>query len=122
MYCTMYLDRVNISMTAKQMMQEFSLSHTQIGFAFSAFFWPYMIGQLFGGWFAKKIGARMTLILCASLVAITTFHRHHHRSYNARDRSVWPGLRRGTGLVGRHLRHERLVQREEVWFHSGRNS
>jgi MFS family permease len=73
MYCIMYLDRVNISMTAKQMMQDFSLSNTQLGFAFSAFFWPYMIGQLFGGWFAKKIGARMTLILCASLVAITTF-------------------------------------------------
>ena len=72
MYCIMYLDRVNISMTAKQMMQDFSLSNTQIGFAFSAFFWPYMIGQLFGGWFAKKIGARMTLILCASLVALTT--------------------------------------------------
>jgi MFS family permease len=54
------------------MMQEFSLSHAQLGIAFSAFFWPYMIGQLLGGWFAKKIGARMTLILCASLVAITT--------------------------------------------------
>ena len=54
MYCIMYLDRVNISMTAKQMMQDFSLSNTQIGFAFSAFFWPYMIGQLFGGWFARR--------------------------------------------------------------------
>ncbi len=72
MYCIMYLDRVNISMAAKEMMREFSLSNTQLGFAFSAFFWPYFIGQLFGGWFAKQIGARMTLILCGSLVAVTT--------------------------------------------------
>jgi sugar phosphate permease len=72
MYCIMYLDRVNLSMAAKQMMQEFSLSHSQLGIAFSAFFWPYMIGQLFGGWFAKKIGPRLTLILCACLVAFTT--------------------------------------------------
>ncbi len=72
MYCIMYLDRVNMSMAAKAMMKEFGWSNTQLGFAFSAFFWPYLIGQLFGGWFVKQIGARKTLILLASLVAVTT--------------------------------------------------
>ena len=72
MYCLMYLDRVNLSMAAKDMMKELSINNTQLGFAFSAFFWPYFIGQLFGGWFAKQIGARMTLILCGGLVAVTT--------------------------------------------------
>ena len=72
MYLIMYLDRVNISMAAKAIMKEFSLSNTQLGFAFSAFFWPYFIGQLFGGYFAKHIGSRLTLILCGTLVAVMT--------------------------------------------------
>jgi sugar phosphate permease len=72
MYLIMYLDRVNISMAAKAIMKEFSLSNTQLGFAFSAFFWPYFIGQLFGGYIAKHIGSRLTLILCGTLVAVTT--------------------------------------------------
>jgi MFS family permease len=72
MYGIMYLDRVNISVAAKDMMKEFSLSNVQIGLAFSAFSWPYLIGQLFGGWFAKQVGSRLTLALCGILVAIST--------------------------------------------------
>ncbi len=72
MYGIMYLDRVNISVAAKDMMKEFSLSNVQIGLAFSAFSWPYLIGQLFGGWFANKVGARLTLALCGILVALST--------------------------------------------------
>lgn len=72
MYCLMYLDRVNLSMAAKDMMLDLSITNTQLGIAFSAFFWPYTIGQLLGGWFAKQIGARLTLILCAGLVVVTT--------------------------------------------------
>ena len=49
MYMIMYLDRVNISVTAKDMMKEFSLNNTQMGLAFSAFSYPYLFGQLFGG-------------------------------------------------------------------------
>lgn len=72
MYGIMYLDRVNISIAAKDMMKEFALTNTQLGFAFSAFSWPYLIGQLFGGWFANKIGSRLTLALCGLLVAVST--------------------------------------------------
>ena len=72
MYCLMYLDRVNLSMAAKHMMTDLEINNTQLGIAFSAFFWPYTIGQLFGGWFAKQIGSRLTLILCAALVVVTT--------------------------------------------------
>ncbi len=72
MYGIMYLDRVNISVAAKDMMKEFSLSNVQIGLAFSAFSWPYLIGQLFGGWFAKLWGSRITLAACGILVAIST--------------------------------------------------
>ncbi len=71
MYMIMYLDRVNISVTAKDMMKEFSLNNTQMGLAFSAFSYPYLFGQLFGGWFANKVGPRLTLAMCAIVVAVS---------------------------------------------------
>ena len=72
MYFIMYLDRVNISLTAKEMMSEFSLSNTQIGVAFSAFAWPYLFGQLLGGWLAKQWGAKVTLAVCCLVVSVST--------------------------------------------------
>jgi sugar phosphate permease len=72
MYGIMYLDRVNISVAAKDMMREFSLSNTQIGLAFSAFAWPYLFGQLVGGWLANRFGARKTLAVCGLVAAIST--------------------------------------------------
>jgi len=72
MYGIMYLDRVNISVAAKDMMKEFSLSNTEIGLAFSAFAWPYLFGQLVGGWLANRFGARLTLAVCGMVVAIST--------------------------------------------------
>lgn len=73
MYLIMYLDRVNVSIAAKDIMKEFSLSNVQIGLAFSAFSWPYLVGQLAGGWFAKQFGSRVALVFCGMLVAISTF-------------------------------------------------
>jgi sugar phosphate permease len=72
MYGIMYLDRVNISIAAKDMMKEFSLTNTQLGIAFSAFAWPYLFGQLLGGWLANRFSARLTLTLCGLVVAIST--------------------------------------------------
>ncbi len=72
MYGIMYLDRVNISVAAKDMMKEFSLTNTQLGIAFSAFAWPYLFGQLVGGWLANRFGARLTLAVCGLVVAIST--------------------------------------------------
>ncbi len=72
MYGIMYLDRVNISVAAKDMMKEFSLSNTEIGLAFSAFAWPYLFGQLVGGWLANRWGARVTLAVCGLVVAVST--------------------------------------------------
>jgi len=74
MYFIMYLDRVNISLTAKEMMREFSLSNTEIGVAFSAFAWPYLFGQLAGGWLAKQWGAKATLTVCCLIVGLSTVY------------------------------------------------
>jgi len=74
MYFIMYLDRVNISLTAKEMMRDFSLNNTEIGIAFSAFAWPYLFGQLLGGWLAKQWGAKVTLAVCCLVVAVSTVY------------------------------------------------
>lgn len=71
-YLIMYLDRVNISIAAKDMMREFSLSNTQLGVAFSAFAWPYLFGQLVGGWLANRFGARLTLAVCGLVAGVST--------------------------------------------------
>ncbi|HTJ91846.1 MAG TPA: MFS transporter, partial [Pararobbsia sp.] len=65
MYCITYIDRVNVSTAAAQFGPEFGLSHTQIGFVFSAFAYPYLIIQVFGGWLGDRFGPRRTLTVCA---------------------------------------------------------
>jgi MFS family permease len=73
LYFLMYLDRVNISMAAKEIIKDFNLSHVELGLAFSAFSWPYLAGQWVGGWSANKIGAKLTLALCVLVAGVATF-------------------------------------------------
>src|SRR5579864_6966 len=72
MYFITYLDRVNVSTAAAGFGKEFSLSHTQIGFVFSAFAWPYLVFQVIGGWVSDRFGAKRTLIVCGALWAVAT--------------------------------------------------
>ena len=72
MYCITYIDRVNVSTAAAQFGKEFDLSHTQIGFVFSAFAYPYLVIQIFGGWLADRFGPRRTLTICAFVWAGAT--------------------------------------------------
>jgi MFS family permease len=64
MYFITYLDRTNVSSAAEGFGKDFNLSKTQIGFVFSAFAYPYLIIQVFGGWISDRFGARRTLIVC----------------------------------------------------------
>ena len=73
LYFLMYLDRVNIAMAANSIIKDFKLSHVELGLAFSAFSWPYLIGQWVGGWSANKIGAKLTLALCVLVAGVATF-------------------------------------------------
>jgi MFS family permease len=73
LYFLMYLDRVNISMSAKSIIKDFNLSNVELGLAFSAFSWPYLIGQWVGGWSANKIGVKLTLALCVLVAGVATF-------------------------------------------------
>lgn len=56
-----YIDRVNISVTARQMMPALGLTDQQMGFVFSSFVIGYALFQIPGGWLGDRWGARLIL-------------------------------------------------------------
>jgi ACS family glucarate transporter-like MFS transporter len=56
-----YVDRVNISVTARHMMPAFGLTEQEMGWVFSAFVVGYAIFQIPGGWLADRWGPRIVL-------------------------------------------------------------
>ncbi|MBV9612621.1 MAG: MFS transporter [Acidobacteriaceae bacterium] len=58
---TAYLDRVNISIAARSIANEFHLSNVQLGWVFSAFVLGYALFQAPAGRFADRVGPRLTL-------------------------------------------------------------
>lgn len=72
LFAIMYLDRVNISAAASSLKAHFGLSNTEMGLAFSAFSWAYLASVLFGGWGARKYGAKVTLFLAVVMVGLGT--------------------------------------------------
>jgi MFS family permease len=72
MYFITYIDRVNVSTAASAFGAELGLSHTQVGFVFSAFAYPYLIFQIIGGWVGDRFGPRRTLGICAVIWAGAT--------------------------------------------------
>ncbi|HEY0522259.1 MAG TPA: MFS transporter [Stellaceae bacterium] len=72
MYLIFYIDRVNISTAAPLIQKDLGLSNTELGFAFSAFAYPYALFQIIGGWIGDRLGARRTLGLCGIAVCAAT--------------------------------------------------
>ncbi|SDC08446.1 Sugar phosphate permease [Paraburkholderia lycopersici] len=72
MYLITYVDRVNVSTAAGAFGAELKLSHTQVGFVFSAFAYPYLVFQIIGGWVGDRFGPRRTLTACAVIWAGAT--------------------------------------------------
>lgn len=72
LFAIMYLDRVNISAAAGSVKNHFELTNAQMGFAFSAFSWAYLASVLFGGWAARKYGAKATLVSSVVVVGLGT--------------------------------------------------
>jgi len=64
MYLITYIDRVNIGTAASEIQKELHLSNTQLGLVFSAFAYPYLLFQIFGGWVGDRVGPRLTLFVC----------------------------------------------------------
>ena len=72
MYLITYVDRVNIATAASEIQRELSLSNTQLGFILSAFGYPYIVFQIFGGWLGDRVGPRRTLFMCGVIWASAT--------------------------------------------------
>ena len=68
----LYLDRVNLSTAAPFVQKELGLSNTELGIAFSAFAYSYLVTQIIGGVIADKFGPRWTLIGCVAIWIVTT--------------------------------------------------
>jgi ACS family glucarate transporter-like MFS transporter len=72
-----YIDRVNISVTARQMMPAFGLTQQEMGWVFSAFVAGYALFQIPGGWLADRWGARLVLtgalVWWSACTALTAF-------------------------------------------------
>ena len=56
-----YIDRVNISVTARQMMPALGLTDVQMGQVFSAFVFGYALCQIPGGWLGDRWGSKRVL-------------------------------------------------------------
>jgi ACS family glucarate transporter-like MFS transporter len=56
-----YVDRVNISVTARQMMPALGITDLQMGHVFSAFVLGYALCQLPGGWLGDRWGPKRVL-------------------------------------------------------------
>jgi MFS family permease len=72
MYLITYVDRVNIATAANEIKRELALSNTQLAFVLSAFGYPYVLFQIFGGWLGDRVGPRRTLFLCGLVWAAAT--------------------------------------------------
>jgi len=72
MYLITYVDRVNIATAGNDIKRELGLSNTQLGVVLSAFAYPYLLFQIFGGWIGDRVGPRKTLFLCGLIWAAAT--------------------------------------------------
>jgi sugar phosphate permease len=72
MYLITYVDRVNIATAANEIKRELTLSNTQLAFVLSAFGYPYVLFQIFGGWLGDRVGPRRTLFVCGLVWASAT--------------------------------------------------
>jgi sugar phosphate permease len=72
MYLITYVDRVNVATAAGEIRRELGLSNTELGLVFSAFAYPYLLFQIFGGWVGDRFGPRRTLFACGLIWAAAT--------------------------------------------------
>jgi MFS family permease len=72
MYLITYVDRVNVNTAGAEIKRELSLTNTQLGWVFSAFGYPYLLFQVFGGWVGDRFGPRKTLFACGLVWAAAT--------------------------------------------------
>jgi len=72
LYFVNYWDRISVLTLLPLIREDLNLTHAQVGFAASIFFFAYAVAQLFAGHMADRFGAKIMMgIAIASFTAIT---------------------------------------------------
>ena len=58
-----YIDRANLAVAAPTMQHELGIDAATLGLILGGFFWTYSVMQMPFGWFADRVGARISLSL-----------------------------------------------------------
>ncbi len=67
-----YVDRANLAVAAPIMQRELGFDATMMGFILGGFFWTYAFMQMPFGWFADRVGARISLAIAVVWWSIFT--------------------------------------------------
>jgi MFS family permease len=67
-----YIDRANLAVAAPSIRAELGISAAVMGVVLSAFFWTYAPMQMPFGWFADRVGARISLAIAVMWWSIST--------------------------------------------------
>ncbi|MBV8095794.1 MAG: MFS transporter, partial [Acetobacteraceae bacterium] len=67
-----YIDRANLAVAAPIMQRELGIDAAEMGLILSGFFWTYSVMQMPFGWFADRVGARISLAVAVIWWSIFT--------------------------------------------------
>ena len=68
-----YADRATLSIAGSEVSKQLGLSKVVMGYAFSAFGWAYVIGQIPGGWLLDRFGSKRVYLWSIITWSIFTF-------------------------------------------------
>ena len=68
-----YADRATLSIAGSELSKQLGLSKIVMGYAFSAFGWAYVIGQIPGGWLLDRFGSKRVYICSILSWSVFTF-------------------------------------------------
>jgi len=99
-----YLDRVSISIARPDIARDLSLSPTQMGYVFSAFYVAYALFEIPTGWWGDRVGTRrvLTRIVCwwSAFTVLTGFAFNYSSLvairflFGAGEAGAWPNVAR----------------------------
>lgn len=67
-----YIDRATLAVAAPSVREELGIDAATMGVLLSGFFWTYALTQMPFGWFADKVGARISLLIAVVWWSIFT--------------------------------------------------
>ena len=97
LYLINYFDRISVLTFLPLIREDLGLTHPQIGFAASIFFFAYALAQVSAGWLADRIGSRKVMGIAIVVFTLVTFLTGLVRNY-----TQFVLLRLGLGLGEGH--------------------